>query len=66
MALCRNFSGPVSATNPVKGSKDVASLLVYTRKKIIAWGGGFLVSDIISGGPLGHHGPLYLALSANH
>jgi len=29
---------PVSATNLVKGPKDLASLLVCTRKKFFAWG----------------------------
>jgi len=33
VALHRNFSGPVSATDPVKSSKDAASLAVCTRKK---------------------------------
>jgi len=33
VALRGNFSGPVSATDPVKGSKNKASLLVCTRKK---------------------------------
>jgi len=32
MALHGNFSGPVSATDLVKNSKDLASLVVYTRK----------------------------------
>jgi len=61
VALSRNLSGPVSATDPVKGSKDAASLLVCTRKKIFAWAVGFFVSDVISGGLLGH-----LALGSNH
>jgi len=30
VALCENFSGPVSATDLVEVSKDVASLLVCT------------------------------------
>jgi len=38
MALRRNFSGLVSATDLVKGSKDLASLVLYTRKKIFGWG----------------------------
>jgi len=32
----------------------------------LAWGCGLFVSDIISGGLLGHLGPLYLAMGANH
>jgi len=35
MALRQNFSGPVSATDPVKSSKDSASLVVCTRKNNI-------------------------------
>jgi len=38
VALRRNFSGPVCSTDPVKVSKDTASLLVRTRKKFFAWG----------------------------
>jgi len=67
MALCGNFSDLVSATDPVKGSKDMASLLVCTRKKSFLLGGcRFFVSDIISGGLLCNVGPLCLALGANH
>jgi len=38
VALRWNFSGLVYPTDPVKVSKDAASLLVRTRKKIFAWG----------------------------
>jgi len=38
MALHGKFSGPVCSTDPVKVSKDAASLLVCTRKKFVAWG----------------------------
>ena len=38
VALYGNFSNPVSATDLVKGSKDVASLLVCTLKKLFGWG----------------------------
>jgi len=38
VALCGNFSGLVSATDPVNSSKDAASLLVCTRKKFFCWG----------------------------
>jgi len=38
VALRGNFSGLVCSTNPVKVSKDVASLLVCTRKKMFTWG----------------------------
>ena len=66
MTLQRNFSGPVSATDPVKGSKDVASLVACTQKKIFLGGGcRFFVSDVISRGLLGHLGPLHLALGSN-
>ena len=66
MALRGNFSGPVCSADPIKVPKDVASLLVCTRKKIILFGGyAFFVSDVISGGLLGHLGPLCLALGAN-
>jgi len=58
VALRRNFSGPVCSTEPAKVSKDAASLLACTRKKkFLLRGCGFFVSDIISGGLLGHLGP---------
>jgi len=38
VALHRNFSGPVRSTDWVKLSKDAASLLVCTRKKIFCLG----------------------------
>ena len=65
LALHRNISAPVRVTDLVKASKDMASLLVYTRKKFFAWGCRFFMSDIISGRLLGHRGPLCLALGAN-
>jgi len=65
VALRGNISAPARITDLVEASKDTASLLVSTRKKNFAWGCGFFVSDIISGGLSGHLGPLYLALGAN-
>jgi len=38
MVLRGNILGPVSATDPVKSSKDVASFVACTRKKNFAWG----------------------------
>ena len=63
VALCRNFSSPISSTDPVKGSKDTTSLLVCTRKNFLLGGYGFFVNDVISGGLLGQ---LCRALGANH
>jgi len=66
VALCGNFYGPVCSTDLVKVSKDAASLLACTRKKKVSLGGcSFFVSDTISGGLLGHLGPLCLAPGAN-
>jgi len=65
VALCGNFSCPVSATDPVKSLKDTASLVACTRKKFFGWGLWIFVSDVISGGLLGHIGPLHLALGSN-
>jgi len=65
VALSWNISAPVQVEDLVETSKDVASLLVCTRKKFFAWGCGFFVNDVISGGLLGHLGPLCLALGAN-
>jgi len=39
VALRGNISAPVRVTDLVEVSKDVASLLVYTRKKIFCLGG---------------------------
>jgi len=61
MRLCIRTS-PV---DPVKVSKDAASLLVCTQKIFLLGGCGFFVSDIISGGLLGHLGPLCLPLRPN-
>jgi len=47
------------------GSNGSASLVVCNRKKFFAWGCGFFVSDVISGGLFGYLGPLCLALGAN-
>jgi len=38
VALRENISAPVWVTDLVEASKDAASLLVCTRKKIFAWG----------------------------
>jgi len=38
MALHGNFAGLISATDPVKSSKDTASLVVCTQKKFFDWG----------------------------
>jgi len=42
MALRRNFSGLVSATDLVEVSKDVASLLACTQKNFLLRGADFL------------------------
>jgi len=43
VGLRGNSSGPVCSTDPVKVSKDTASLLVYTRKRCFCLGdAGFL------------------------
>jgi len=63
VALRVRNSGDESGRVLFKGSKDVASLLVYTRKKFFAWGCRFFVSGSIIGGLLGYLGPLHLTLS---
>jgi len=65
MPLRGNISTPVRVTDLVEVSKDVASLLVCTLKNLLLGGCGFFVSDVMSGGLLGHLGPLHLALGAN-
>jgi len=65
MALRECNSGAESGRELLNGSKDMASLLVCTRKIIFGWGCGFFLSDVISGGLLGHLGLLHLALGPN-
>jgi len=64
VALRRNFSGPVIATDPVKVSKDTASVLICTRKIFFGCGVWIFKGDVIRGRLSGHLGPLYLALGA--
>jgi len=63
-SFAREFLRSGCSTDPVKVSKDAASLLACTRKKILLGECGFFVSDVKSGGLLGHFGPLRLALWA--
>ena len=66
VTLRENFSGPVSATDLVKSSKDLGSLEVCSRKKLFLVGGCmFFVSYVISGGLLGRLGPLHLTQAPN-
>jgi len=65
MALRGNFSGLVSTTDLVKSSKDSASLVVCTHEKFFGWGVRIFVSDIKSGGLLGHLVRLHHALGPN-
>jgi len=65
VALRGNISASVRDMDLVEASKDAASLLVCTRKYFLLGGYSFFVSDVISGGLLGHLGPLCLALGAN-
>jgi len=41
-ALRGNISTPVQVTDLVEATKDAASLVVCTQKKILLWGCGFL------------------------
>ena len=66
MTLHGIISAPVQVTDLVEVSKDVASLVVCTGKKYLVGVCGFFVSDVISGGLLGHLGQLHLALGTNH
>jgi len=66
VALRGNFSGLVSATDLVKNLKRCDKSSSLHLKKIFCLGNAdFFVSDVISGGLLGHPGPLSLALGAN-
>ena len=57
MVFRGNFSGPVSATDLVKSSKDLESLVVCNEIKFVCWGCRLFVSDVIIGRLLGHHDP---------
>jgi len=65
MALRMNISAPIHSSDLAKLSKHAASLVDCTLKKFFLGGCGLAVSDVISGGLLGHLGPLCLALGAN-
>jgi len=62
VVLRGNFSAPVRSSDPAKVLKNAASLVDCTR---IFFLGGLAVSYVISGGLLGHLGPLCLALGPN-
>jgi len=64
VAFRGNISTPVQVTDLVEVSKDVANLLVCTRKKIFCLGGEVFF-QWCHGGLLCHLGPLWLALGAN-
>jgi len=49
-----------------KGQKTRQVFWSALEKKFFAWEMRVFVSDVISGGLLGHLGPLCLALGANH
>ena len=66
MALRGNFSCPVCSTDPVSLKTRGKSSSLHSKKYFLLGGCGFFVSDVISGGLLGHLGPLCLALGANH
>jgi len=65
VSLCGNISTPVRDTDLVEASKDGASLVVCTWKNFLLGGCGLFVSDVISGGLVGHLDQLHLALGAN-
>jgi len=65
VALRTRNSDTKSSRELFSVSKDAASLLVCARKKFLVLCFGYFVSDIISGGLLGHLGPLHLALGPN-
>jgi len=65
VALRGNISTPVRVMDLAEASKHAAGLLVCARKKFFAWGLRFFVSDVMSGGLLGHLGPVCLALGTN-
>ena len=65
VALCGNFSAQRYRPGKRLKRSDKSSSL-HSKKNFFVGVCGFFVSDIISGGLLGHLGPLYLALGANH
>jgi len=46
-------------------AQKTRQVLQFAMKIFFGWGCGFFVSDITSGGLLGHLGPLHLALGPN-
>jgi len=67
MALRGNFFWSDMFYRPGKSLKRRGkSSSLHSKKIFLLWVCGFFVSDAISGGLLGHLGPLCLALGANH
>jgi len=65
MALHERNSGAECCRELFKGSNDSASLLVRIEKKFLVRWCRFFLSNVISGGLLGHLGPRHLALDPN-
>ena len=66
MALRENFSCSVSAMDLVEAPMTQQVFWSALKKNFLVTGCGYFVSDVISGGLLGHLGPLHLALGANY
>jgi len=63
--FAREFLWSCMLYRPGKSLKRRKSSSLHSKKKFLLGGCGFFVSDVISGGLLGHLGPLCLALGAN-
>jgi len=59
-------SGAISGRELFKGSKDAARLVVCNEKSFSVGVCGCFMSDVVSGGLLGHPSQLHLALGPNH
>jgi len=66
MALREHNSGTESDRELFKFSKDLPSLVVAMKKSFLVGGSRYFQSDVISGGLLGHLGPLHLSLGPKH
>jgi len=62
VALRGNFSSPVSGQKLKRRGKSYS---LHSKKNFLVGGCRFFVSDVISGGLLGHLGPLHLALRSD-
>jgi len=64
--LCTGITPTSKVLESCSNAQHWASLLVCNEKNFFVWDFGFFMSDVVSGGLLGHFGPLHLVLGPNY